>query len=229
MAYAGQTIENPVSREKITFIQTSADTDGELLEIELELSADGAVPGAHIHPEQEERFEVVEGTMAFRMGLKRIVAGPGDAVTVPAGKVHAFRNAGEDTAKVRVQVRPALAMDQLFETTSRSPKRAARRRRACPSRSTWRCSCAGTSARSRRPSRRRRSSARCSPRSPGWRRARATASATRRPPPSSRSPSDPQRRLRSAAPLPAERGRPMPAVKRARPPRRRPVSPAIGT
>ena len=37
MAYTGQTIENPVSGEKITFIQTAADTDGELLEIELEL------------------------------------------------------------------------------------------------------------------------------------------------------------------------------------------------
>ena len=38
-------------------------------------------------------------------------------MTVPAGKVHAFKNAGEDTAKVRVQVRPALAMERLFETT----------------------------------------------------------------------------------------------------------------
>ena len=117
MAYTGQTIENPVSGEKITFIQTAADTDGELLEIELELSPDGAVPGAHIHPEQEERFEVLEGTMAFRMGLKKIVAGPGDVVTVPAGKVHAFKNAGDDTARVRVQIRPALQMEQLFETT----------------------------------------------------------------------------------------------------------------
>jgi quercetin dioxygenase-like cupin family protein len=117
MAYAGQTIENPVSGEKITFIQTSADTDGELLEIELELSADGAVPGAHIHPEQEERFEVIDGTMSFRMGLRKIVAGPGEVVTVPAGRVHAFKNAGDDTAKVRVQVRPALRMEQLFETT----------------------------------------------------------------------------------------------------------------
>jgi quercetin dioxygenase-like cupin family protein len=117
MAYTGQAIENPISGEKITFIQTSADTDGELLEIELELSADGAVPGAHIHPEQEERFEVIEGTMAFRMGLKKFVAGPGEVVTVPAGKVHAFKNAGDDTAKVRVQVRPALQMEQLFETT----------------------------------------------------------------------------------------------------------------
>jgi hypothetical protein len=50
------------------------------------------------------------------MGLKKVVAGPGDVVTVPAGKLHAFKNAGEDTAKVRVQVRPALAMEQLFET-----------------------------------------------------------------------------------------------------------------
>ena len=86
MAYAGQTIENPVSGEKITFIQTSADTDGELLEIELELSPDGAVPGAHIHPEQEERFEVMGGTMAFRMGLKKNVAGPGEVVTVPPAR-----------------------------------------------------------------------------------------------------------------------------------------------
>jgi len=117
MAHAGQTLENPVSGEKITFIQTAGDTDGELLEIELELTPDGTVPGAHIHPEQEERFEIIAGTMTFRMGVKKIVAGPGEVVTVPAGKVHAFKNAGDETAKVRVQVRPALQMEQLFETT----------------------------------------------------------------------------------------------------------------
>src|SRR4051794_33258079 len=115
MAHPGQTLENPVSGEKITFIQTAGDTDGELLKIELELTPDGAVPGAHIHPEQEERFEIIEGTMTFRMGLKKIVAGPGEVVTVPAGKVHAFKKAGDESAKVRVQVRPALQMEQLFE------------------------------------------------------------------------------------------------------------------
>ena len=55
MAYAGQIITNPVSGERIEFIKTTADTNGELLEIELELSPDGQVPGAHVHPEQEER------------------------------------------------------------------------------------------------------------------------------------------------------------------------------
>jgi mannose-6-phosphate isomerase-like protein (cupin superfamily) len=117
MAYTGQTIENPVSGEKITFIQTAADTDGELLEIELELSPDGAVPGAHIHPEQEERFEIVEGKMAFRMGLKKIVAGPGDVVTVPAGARHKFSNGGDEPVEVRVEVRPALKMEDLLCNT----------------------------------------------------------------------------------------------------------------
>jgi len=36
MAYAGQTIENPVSGGRITFRKTAADTNGELLEIDVE-------------------------------------------------------------------------------------------------------------------------------------------------------------------------------------------------
>ncbi len=117
MASAGQIIENPVSGERITFHKTAADTDGELLELELRLSPDGKVPGAHVHPQQEERFEVLEGRMRFRMGLRTIEAGPGDVVTVPAGKAHKFTNAGDDTVVARVTVTPALEMERLFETS----------------------------------------------------------------------------------------------------------------
>ena len=117
MAYAGQIIDNPVSGERIIFRKTAADTDGELLEIDMTLAPDGHVPGAHVHPEQEERFEVVSGTMVFRMGLKKIVAGPGDVVVVPPGATHRFRNGGDEEARVRVQVRPALKMEELFENT----------------------------------------------------------------------------------------------------------------
>jgi mannose-6-phosphate isomerase-like protein (cupin superfamily) len=118
MAYAGQIINNPVSGEEIEFIRTAADTDGELLELELRLTPDGKVPGAHVHPHQEERFEVLEGRMRFRMGLKTIEAGPGDVVTVPAGKIHKFANADDTTAVVNVQVTPALEMERLLETTA---------------------------------------------------------------------------------------------------------------
>jgi quercetin dioxygenase-like cupin family protein len=117
MAFTGQTINNPVSGEQITFLQTAADTAGEKLEFELSLSPDGHVPGAHVHPEQEERFHVLEGTMKFRMGLRRIVAEAGDTVVVPAGRVHRFANGGDSTARCRVEVVPALDMEQLLETT----------------------------------------------------------------------------------------------------------------
>jgi quercetin dioxygenase-like cupin family protein len=117
MAYAGQTLDNPVSGERITFRRTAADTNGELLEFDLTLAPDGHVPGAHVHPEQEERFCVHSGRMVFRLGLRKIVAEAGDTVIVPAGRVHKFRNGGDEPAQVRVQVVPALDMEELFETT----------------------------------------------------------------------------------------------------------------
>lgn len=117
MAHAGQILENPVSGERITFRRTAADTDGELLAIDLELRPDGHVPGLHVHPLQEERFEVVSGTMRFKLGRKKIVAQAGDVVVVPAGARHKFANAGGEPAHARVEIRPALRMEQLFETT----------------------------------------------------------------------------------------------------------------
>ncbi len=117
MANTGQTLENPASGERITFRRTSADTGGELLAIDLELPAGRRVPGGqHIHPNQEERFEVVEGTMRFKLGRERVVAGPGEVVVVPPGQKHDFANIGAVDALVRVEVRPALKMEQLFET-----------------------------------------------------------------------------------------------------------------
>ena len=117
MAYTGQAIENPLSGERITFRRTAADTDGELLAIDLEVSPDGHVPGMHVHPVQEERFEVTKGTMRFKMGRKKVTAKPGDVVVVPPGVRHKFANAGDEAAQARVEVRPALRMEELFETS----------------------------------------------------------------------------------------------------------------
>lgn len=117
MAYAGQVLDNPVSGERITFRKTAADTAGRSLVIDLELAPDGHVPGAHVHPFQEERFEIVQGTMKFRKGLKTVTARAGETVVVPPGTVHRFENAGDEPAHVRVEVRPALKMENLFEAT----------------------------------------------------------------------------------------------------------------
>jgi quercetin dioxygenase-like cupin family protein len=114
MITPGQTLENPVTGERFTFTDTAASTGGELLAFELALRPGGAVPIPHVHPIQTERFEVVSGLMRFRLGLRRRLAGPGDVVEVAPGVVHGFANAGDVEARVRVEVRPALAMEQML-------------------------------------------------------------------------------------------------------------------
>jgi quercetin dioxygenase-like cupin family protein len=114
MITPGQTLENPVTGERFTFTDTARSTGGELLAFELGLRPGGAVPIPHVHPIQTERFEVVEGRMRFRVGLRRRFAGPGDVVEVAPGVVHGFANAGDVEARVRVEVRPALAMEEML-------------------------------------------------------------------------------------------------------------------
>ncbi len=111
-------IVNPLSGEQITILATAADDRGGVLEWELLLAPGGRVPSSHAHPEQEECFTVLDGWMRFRVGSRRITAGPGDTVLVPPGTVHHFANAGPRPARVAVQTWPALSMLQLLETAA---------------------------------------------------------------------------------------------------------------
>jgi len=114
MITPGQTLENPVTGERFTFTDTAATTGGELLAFDFGLRPGGAVPIPHVHPVQTERFEVIEGQMRFRVGLRTVVAGPGDVVEVEPGVAHSFANSGDEQARLRVEVRPALAMEEMF-------------------------------------------------------------------------------------------------------------------
>src|SRR3954447_25394999 len=109
-----QTLENPVTGERFAFTDTAASTGGELLAFELALRPGGAVPIPHVHPIQTERFEVVAGLMRFRLGLRTVLAGPGDVVEVAPGVMHAFANAGQGEARLHVEVRPALRMEEML-------------------------------------------------------------------------------------------------------------------
>jgi quercetin dioxygenase-like cupin family protein len=117
VARAGQVITNRLSGERIVIRRTAADTGGELLLFDLFLPPGARVPAAHAHPEQQERFTVVAGHVRFRIGLRAVIAGPGETVTVPPNASHAFANAGRGPAEVQVEVRPALRLEELFEST----------------------------------------------------------------------------------------------------------------
>ena len=114
MIKPGDTIQNPVTGERFTFTHTAASTDGELLAFDFALRPGGAVPIPHVHPIQTERFEVTEGRMRFRVGLRTVIAEPGDVIEVEPGVMHSFANASETEARLRVEVRPALQMEEMF-------------------------------------------------------------------------------------------------------------------
>jgi quercetin dioxygenase-like cupin family protein len=113
---AGDSIENPVTGERIVFRQTSHETGGEAVVIETFVKPNGFVAAAHVHPTQEERFQVLRGSVGFKVGGKKLVAGPGQRLTVPAGTPHKFWNAGDDTAQFVCEIRPALQFESLLET-----------------------------------------------------------------------------------------------------------------
>lgn len=111
-------IHNPISGERIVIRETGAQTGGDLLSFDLFLPPGAHVPARHVHPVQEERFTVIEGRWRFRLGRRTILANPGDTVLVPAGTAHWFGNIGEGEAHARVEARPALRMEEMFESAA---------------------------------------------------------------------------------------------------------------
>jgi quercetin dioxygenase-like cupin family protein len=116
MIRTGDTIHNPITGERITFLATSADTDGEAVVIETVVQPHGYVAAAHVHPSQSERFAVKSGTLGLKTGRKKDTLGPGQVVTVEPGTTHRFWNAGDEPVWFVSEVRPALQFESLLET-----------------------------------------------------------------------------------------------------------------
>jgi mannose-6-phosphate isomerase-like protein (cupin superfamily) len=116
MIRPGDTLTNPVTGEVLIFHRTSAQTDGESVLVETIVRPDGFVAAAHVHPNQAERFEILEGLVTLRIGRDELVVGPGDVTVVSPGTPHRFRNAGDTDARFLCEIRPALQFESLIET-----------------------------------------------------------------------------------------------------------------
>ncbi len=115
MAKAGDVIEIPRTGEKAVFLQTAADTNGELLQMEFQLKP-GSSPKMHIHLDVDERIEVIAGRVRVKVGKEERVLGPGEAAELPRGKTHTFYPEDGEMLRMIVEVRPARDFETLFET-----------------------------------------------------------------------------------------------------------------
>jgi quercetin dioxygenase-like cupin family protein len=93
---------------RLEFLRTAAETDGQLHEMLATYAPGSPLPPAHLHPSQDERFEVEEGTLTFVVDGREQVVGAGEVIEIPRGAVHQVRNAEDVQAVVTWQTRPAL-------------------------------------------------------------------------------------------------------------------------
>jgi quercetin dioxygenase-like cupin family protein len=116
MARAGEKIYNPVQDDWIVFRQTAQDTSGELMSGELVVSPGGGNP-LHVHPLQQEHFQVLSGSLGVQVGKEHRSLGEGEEALVPPGIPHRwFNEADQGEARVLVELRPALNSEIFFET-----------------------------------------------------------------------------------------------------------------
>ena len=116
MARSGETIENTVTGEVFTWQRVAAETDGKLVLGEMVLPPGGFVTAEHVHPNQEERYEVRSGQLHVRIDGRERIVGPGERLVVPVGTPHVWWNAGQDDVRFRCEVTPALHFETFIET-----------------------------------------------------------------------------------------------------------------
>jgi quercetin dioxygenase-like cupin family protein len=105
MARAGDTVESPAAGTRIVFLKTARDTNNELLELDVFMRGGGRVPAEHVHPYQEERFEVLSGTARFSMRGQERDVGAGETVVVPASTPHVWGNPSEEEVHLIAKLR----------------------------------------------------------------------------------------------------------------------------
>lgn len=111
-----RTITNPVLKDTVTFIKTSAETNGTVSELEITLLPGGGNP-LHYHTSYSETFTALEGNLGLELKNKKtLLLKPGEFYVVKQGEVHRFFNPGDKEIKFRNEVHPG---HEGFENTLR--------------------------------------------------------------------------------------------------------------
>jgi mannose-6-phosphate isomerase-like protein (cupin superfamily) len=125
-------IENPVIGDRVTFLKTAEETNGEYMLAKVELAPNGG-NAMHYHLAFTEAFEVLEGRLNVDLDGRHLVLGPGEKALVPKRIPHRFYSTSDEPVTFTVEMRPARRMEDALRvayglardgrpTPGRSPK-----------------------------------------------------------------------------------------------------------
>jgi mannose-6-phosphate isomerase-like protein (cupin superfamily)/uncharacterized protein YndB with AHSA1/START domain len=99
---------------RVELRRTAADTDGELIEFDVVGHARGFIAAEHVHTNQTEHYEVIEGTMRLVVDGREHLLRPGDEMETPPGAAHRQLPGDDGEGRVRVTLRPAGQTEEFL-------------------------------------------------------------------------------------------------------------------
>jgi quercetin dioxygenase-like cupin family protein len=99
-------IYNPVQKDYVTFLKTSAETNGAYTLVEVELAPKGGV-GIHYHKTYSEKFDCLNGVLSVQLGKSVHPLTSGKSATALPNINHRFFNASNEVCVFQVELRPA--------------------------------------------------------------------------------------------------------------------------
>jgi mannose-6-phosphate isomerase-like protein (cupin superfamily) len=111
-----RTIENPIAGERVTFLATAEETNGEYVKIRNEASAGAQGVVMHYHLAYTEAFKVLKGRLDICVGTEEnhLVLAEGQSAFVPLSTAHRFWNSSTEPVIFEVEIRPARNFEKAI-------------------------------------------------------------------------------------------------------------------
>lgn len=98
--------ENPKIKDRVTVIESPADTNNAHMLLEVELQPKGG-NSLHYHTSFSEEFIPLEGPLGVQLDKQELTLLPGQTALVAIGQPHRFFNNSEKTVRFMVKIVPA--------------------------------------------------------------------------------------------------------------------------
>lgn len=110
----------PSLRQTMYITPTSAETEGRISRVVIELEGRQGGPPAHVHPGQREIYTVEAGELTVTLDGDRRIVGAGESVEVAPGQVHTFSNPSSELVRFRADHLPALGFEEYIRLVHRT-------------------------------------------------------------------------------------------------------------
>lgn len=113
------TINKPIvlaSGDSMELLETSAMTNGRQVKARIVFAANGIRVATHLHPDQDETYEVISGNLTYFVDGTKHVAPAGSTVQLPRGVPHQHFSEGPEETIVIQAMTPGGDFDYVLET-----------------------------------------------------------------------------------------------------------------